>query len=91
MLSVFGHCWYCAHGQAPIVQLYVIESALTDYAANYARCWFFIPEEQSDCIVELSSKTHFSSILAGRTCTRLIQGVVHKRWHDGVDLAASEL
>jgi len=31
----------------------------------------------------------FGSMLAGRTCTRSIQGVIHKRWHDGVDLASS--
>ena len=28
------------------------------------------------------------SILAGRTGTRAQAGIVHKRWHDGVDLAA---
>jgi len=33
----------------------------------------------------------FGSMLAGRTCTRSFPGVIHKRWHDGVDLALSEL
>jgi len=27
------------------------------------------------------------SILAGRTCTRAGRGIVHRRWHDGVDVA----
>ena len=29
----------------------------------------------------------WGSMLAGRTCTRAFPGIVHKRWHDGVDLA----
>ena len=29
-----------------------------------------------------------SSLLAGRTCTRAFPGIVHKRWHDGVDVAS---
>ena len=30
-----------------------------------------------------------SSLLAGRTCTRATRGIVHRRWHDGVDAARS--
>ena len=30
-----------------------------------------------------------SSLLAGRTCTRASRGVVHRRWHDGIDIAKS--
>ena len=30
-----------------------------------------------------------SSLIAGRTCTRAAQGVLHRRWHDGVDVAQS--
>ena len=29
----------------------------------------------------------WSSVFAGRTGTRVFPGVVHKRWHDGVDMA----
>ena len=29
----------------------------------------------------------FSSLTPGRTCTRSFPGIVHKRWHDGVDTA----
>ena len=38
----------------------------------------------------LNAVGQFGSMLAGRTCTRSIQGVIHKRWHDGVDLASSQ-
>ena len=29
------------------------------------------------------------SLVAGRTCTRAFPGIVHRRWHDGVDVAGS--
>ena len=29
----------------------------------------------------------WGSMLAGRTCTRAMPGIVHRRWHDGVDAA----
>ena len=29
----------------------------------------------------------YSSLTSGRTCTSAGQGIVHKRWHDGVDTA----
>lgn len=31
-----------------------------------------------------------ASFTAGRTCTRVSRGVVHRRWHDGVDVARSQ-
>jgi len=75
MLSTFGHCGYCAAGQTPIVQLYVMESALTDYAADYARCWFSTPKERI-CF----SWSHLHQVDSSR-----------RPQVDGVDLSALEL
>jgi len=30
----------------------------------------------------------YSSLTAGRTCTRAQRGIVHRRWHDGVSVAS---
>ena len=36
---------------------------------------------------QIHSVGQWGSLLAGRTCTRVAPGIVHKRWHDGVDVA----